>query len=79
MIDGIPIPQSSFNGTLPLGTVKPATTVNIHYFVQISEHVLGRFLESLVTAQYFFNLDGREYSGKSQSNSYILTVEEISE
>lgn len=79
VIDGIPHPQSSFNGTLSLGTVKAAATVNIHYFVRVSEHVLGRFLKGLVTAQYFFNLDGREYTGESQSNSYTLTVEEISE
>ncbi|WP_449601319.1 hypothetical protein [Paenibacillus sp. Marseille-Q9583] len=79
VIDGIPNPQSSFNGILSLGTVKAAATVNIHYFVRVSEHVLGRFLKGLVTAQYFFNLDGREYTGASQSNSYILTVEEISE
>ncbi|MEK4349513.1 hypothetical protein MKX41_01620 [Paenibacillus sp. FSL R5-0475] len=79
VIDGIPNPQSSFNGILSLGTVKAAATVNIHYFVRVSEHVLGRFLKGLVTAPYFFNLDGREYTGESQSNSYILTVEEISE
>jgi uncharacterized repeat protein (TIGR01451 family) len=79
VIDGIPTPQSSFNGILSLGTVKAAATVNIHYFVRVSEHVMGRFLKGLVTAQYSFNLDGREYAGESQSNSYTLTVEEISE
>jgi uncharacterized repeat protein (TIGR01451 family) len=78
VIDGIPTPQSSYKGSLPLGTVK-AATVSIHYFVRVSEHVMGRFLKGLVTAQYFFNLEGREYTGESQSNSYILTVEEISE
>lgn len=79
VVDGIPTPQSSYTGSLPLGTVKAAATVSVHYFVRVSEHVLGRFLKGLVTAQYFFNLDGREYTGASQSNSYILTVEEISE
>jgi uncharacterized repeat protein (TIGR01451 family) len=79
MIDGVPNPQSSFNGILSLGTVRAAATVNIHYFVRVSEHVMGRFLKGLVTAQYSFNLDGREYTGDSQSNSYTLTVEEISE
>ncbi|MDH6373918.1 putative repeat protein (TIGR01451 family) [Paenibacillus sp. PastF-3] len=79
VIDGIPNPQSSFNGILSLGTVKGAATVNIHYFVRVSEHVMMRFLKGLVTAQYSFNLDGREYAGKSQSNSYTLTVDEISE
>ncbi|KTD85800.1 DUF11 domain-containing protein [Paenibacillus etheri] len=79
VIEGIPTPQSSYTGSLPLGTVKAAATVSVHYFVRVSEHVLGRFLKGLVTAQYFFNLDGREYTGESQSNSYILTVEEISE
>lgn len=79
VIDGISNPQSSFDGILSLGTVKAAATVNIHYFVRVSEHVMGRFLKGSVTAQYFFNLDGREYSGESQSNSYTLTVEEISE
>lgn len=62
-----------------LETVKPATTVNIQYFFRVNEHVLGRFIKGVVTAQYFFNLEGREYSGESQSNSYTLTVEEISE
>ncbi|WP_440961801.1 DUF11 domain-containing protein [Paenibacillus nitricinens] len=79
VIDGIPNPQSSFNGILSLGTVKGAATVNIHYFVRVSEHVMIRFLKGLVTAQYSFNLDGREYAGESQSNSYTLTVDEISE
>jgi uncharacterized repeat protein (TIGR01451 family) len=79
VIDGIPNPQSSFNGILSLGTVKGAATVNIHYFVRVSEHVMMRFLKGLVTAQYSFNLDGREYAGESQSNSYTLTVDEISE
>ncbi|MEK5395799.1 hypothetical protein CA600_11930 [Paenibacillus sp. VTT E-133280] len=79
VIDGIPNPQSSFNGILSLGTVKGAVTVNIHYFVRVSEHVMMRFLKGLVTAQYSFNLDGREYAGESQSNSYTLTVDEISE
>lgn len=79
VVNGIPTPQSSYTGSLPLGTVKAAATVSVHYFVRVSEHVLGRFLKGLVTAQYFFNLDGREYTGESQSSSYILTVEEISE
>ncbi|OME08547.1 hypothetical protein BSK64_04355 [Paenibacillus odorifer] len=79
VIDGVPNPQSSFAGTLPLGVVNAASMVNIHYFVQVSEQVMGRFLKGSVNAQYSFNMDGRNYSGESQSNSYVLTVDEISE
>lgn len=79
VIDGVPNSQSSFAGTLPLGVVNAASMVNIHYFVQVSEQVMGRFLKGSVNAQYSFNMDGRNYSGESQSNSYVLTLDEISE
>ncbi|MEK3866791.1 DUF11 domain-containing protein [Paenibacillus sp. FSL H7-0716] len=79
VIDGVPNPQSSFTGTLPLGIVNAASMVNIHYFIQVSEQVMGRFLRGSVNAQYSFNMDGRNYSGESQSNSFVLTVDEISE
>jgi uncharacterized repeat protein (TIGR01451 family) len=79
VIDGIPSPQSPYTGSLPLGTVNEATTMNIHFFIQVNEHLHGGVIKGSVTASYLFNLDGRAHSGKNQSNSYSLTLEEISE
>lgn len=80
MINGVPKPQTSYVGSLPLGTLSPETTINILYFVKVNEDVLGgSILRGFITALYLFSLDERKYSGEAQSNSYTLTVDEISE
>lgn len=79
VIDGVPIPQSSYNGYLSLGEVNAATSVNIQYAVRVSNRVMSYHLKGLAIAQYVFTINDRKYTGESQSNSFMLTIEEISE
>ena len=80
MIDGVPNSQTPYSGSLQLGTVNPAATVNIFYYVRVNEDVLeGSVLRGAATALYLFSLDGHQHSGETQSNSYALTVDEIDE
>lgn len=78
-VSALTSPESSYRGTVALGTVQAGQTVHLTYFVRINDDFMGRALQGSSTALYLFTIDGRRYSGESRSNSYRLIIEEISE
>ncbi|WP_310832397.1 DUF11 domain-containing protein [Paenibacillus pedocola] len=78
-ISAIPMPDTPFSGTVPLGVLEPGQTVHLIYRVKINIDYMGNVLAGNSAALYVYTIEGRRYSGEARSNSYRLIIEEISE
>ncbi|WNS46475.1 hypothetical protein [Paenibacillus sp. MMS20-IR301] len=78
-VSALTVPENSYSGTVSLGQLEAGQTVTLTYFVKINIDYLGKSLQGYSTALYTFTIDGRNYSGEANSNSYKLLIEEISE
>ena len=78
-ISAVTVPDTPYNGTVPLGTLEPGQTVHLTYRIRINIDYMGNVLQGNSTALYLYTIDGRKYSGEARSNSYRLSIEEINE
>lgn len=73
------VPESKYSGIVSLGVMDPGQTAQLSYLVRVHPGYMGSALQGSSTALYLYTIDGRRYSGEARSNSYKLTIEEISE